>query len=70
MRGRGYGTRQLAMGLQICRGMGIGIVRISCAEDNVASRRIIENNGGVLLRRCEATWYTPHPYLLFEIILV
>ena len=70
MHRRGYGTRQLALALQICRGMGIGIVRISCAEDNVASRRIIENNGGVVLRHCEAAWYTPHPYLLFEVILV
>jgi predicted acetyltransferase len=70
LRGRGYGTRQLALALQICRGMGIGIVRISCAEDNVASRRIIEKNGGVLLRHCEAAWYSPQPYLLFEIILV
>jgi predicted acetyltransferase len=70
MRRRGYGTRQLALALQICRGMGIGIVRISCAEDNVASRRIIENNGGVLLRHCEPTWYCEWPYLLFEILLI
>ena len=70
MRRRGYGTRQLALALRICRGMGIGIVRISCAEDNTGSRRIIEANGGVLLRRCEPAWYVDHPYLLFDIVLI
>ncbi|MGO9486492.1 MAG: GNAT family N-acetyltransferase [Rhodomicrobium sp.] len=70
MRRKGYGTRVLALALQVCRGMGMGIVRISCAEDNIGSRRIIEANGGVLLRRCEPAWYVDHPYLLFEIALI
>lgn len=70
MRRKGYATRLLALALQVCRGMGIGIVRISCAETNTGSRRVIEANGGVLLRRCEAAWYTDHPYFLFEIPLI
>jgi predicted acetyltransferase len=70
MREQGYGTHILRLALQICRGMGTGIVRIGCAEDNIASRRVIEGNGGVLLRRCEPDWYAPGPYLLFEILLV
>ena len=70
MRRQGYGTRLLALALQICRGMGIGIARVSCAEENIGSRRIIEANGGVLLRRCEPSWYTKHPYLLYEIVLI
>ena len=70
MRSKGYGKRLLALALQICRGMGLGVVRISCAETNTGSRRIIEANGGVLLRRCEPAWYADYPYLLFEIILI
>jgi predicted acetyltransferase len=70
MRRKGYGTRILALTLQICRGMGIDIVRLSCAEDNIASRRIIEANGGVFLRRGEPEWFVDHPYLLFEIVLI
>jgi predicted acetyltransferase len=70
MRRKGYGTRQLALALQICRGMGIGTVRIGCAVDNTGSRRVIEANGGILLRRCEPAWYVDEPYLLFEIIVV
>ena len=70
MRGRGYGKRLFAESLKVCRGMGIGIARVSCAEENIGSRRVIEANGGVLLRRCEATWYAPLPYLLYEVMLV
>lgn len=70
MRRRGYGTHQLALALQICRGMGLGIVRISCAESNAGSRRIIESNGGILLRRCEPSWFHETPYLMFEILLI
>jgi predicted acetyltransferase len=70
MRRRGHGTRQLALALAICRGIGISLVRLSCDEDNVGSRRIIETNGGLLLRRCPPAWYADHPYLLYEIPLV
>lgn len=69
-RGRGYGRRQLALALDLCRGMGIGIARLSCAEDNAASRRVIEANGGLLLRRGAPAWYAPAPFLLYEIPLV
>ncbi len=37
-RGRGYGTRLFAEAPRICRGMGIGIVRVSCAEENTGLR--------------------------------
>jgi predicted acetyltransferase len=70
MRRRGYGTRQLALALKICRGMGIGAVRISCAVDNTGSRGVIEANGGVLVRQCEPAWYVDEPYLLFEILVI
>ena len=70
MQGRGYGKRQLALALDICRGMGIEIARLSCDVDNVASRRVIEANGGVLLRQCAPSWFAEAPYLLYEIPLI
>ena len=66
----GYGKRQLALALDICRGMGIGIARLSCDVDNIASRRVIEANGGVLLRQCAPSWFAEAPYLLYEIPLI
>jgi predicted acetyltransferase len=66
----GYATRQLALALTICRGMGIGIVRVSCGEDNIGSRRAIEANGGVFLHRGEPAWYVDQPFLMYEIPLV
>jgi predicted acetyltransferase len=70
LQGKGYGKRLFAEALKVCRGMGVGTVRVSCAENNTGSRRVIEANGGILLRRCEAAWYAPYPYLLYEVILV
>jgi len=70
LRRRGYGTRQLGLALDVCRGMGLGVVRISCGEENLGSRRAIEKNGGVLLRRCPPDWYVDEPFLLYEIILI
>ena len=67
---RGYGRRQLALALDICRGMGIGIARLSCDVDKVASRRVIEANGGVLLRQCAPSWFAEAAYLLYEIPLI
>lgn len=68
--GRGHGRRALALALDICRGMGLGVVRLSCATDNVASRRVIEANGGLLLRTGAPAWYSPAPFLLYEIVLL
>lgn len=48
MRRKGYGTRALALGLDEARKLGIDRVLVTCSEHNVASRKIIEANGGVL----------------------
>jgi predicted acetyltransferase len=45
---RGYGRRILALGLREARALGLGRVLVTCDADNVASRRIIEANGGRL----------------------
>jgi len=50
-RRRGYGTGVLARTLPEARRIGLARVRITCDDDNIASRRIIERNGGVLESR-------------------
>jgi len=47
-RRKGYATQQLRLALDICREMGIGPVLVTCDRDNIASAKVIQNNGGVL----------------------
>ena len=44
--GRGYGSEMLRLGLLAMERLGVRPVLLCCAEDNVASRRVIEKNGG------------------------
>jgi predicted acetyltransferase len=46
--GRGFGTRLLALGKDEARGKGLSALLITCHDDNPASARVIEANGGVL----------------------
>lgn len=46
-RRRGYGTEMLRQALPMCAELGLDPVLITCDLDNVASRKIIEANGGV-----------------------
>lgn len=46
-RGKGLGTRLLALALARADALGIAPVLITCNEDNTASARVIEKNGGV-----------------------
>jgi predicted acetyltransferase len=48
-RGRGIATRALALLLPVAAELGLARVLLTCDVDNVASRRVIEANGGVLL---------------------
>jgi len=50
-RRRGYGTSALALGLDEARKIGLARVLITCDDNNIGSRRIIEANGGVLQDR-------------------
>jgi predicted acetyltransferase len=50
-RRRGYATRALAMFLADVRREGLDYVELTTDPDNVASRRVIEANGGVLIER-------------------
>lgn len=47
-RGKGYGTRMIALALNECRRLGLDCVLMCCGETNRASARTIEKNGGVL----------------------
>jgi predicted acetyltransferase len=47
-RRKGYGTRMLKLALEEARLLGVRRALVTCAADNIASARVIENNGGVL----------------------
>jgi predicted acetyltransferase len=48
LRGRGCGTRMLALCLERARAHGLARVLVTCDDDNPGSARVIEKNGGVL----------------------
>ncbi len=47
-RGKGYGTKMVALALEECDRLGIRDVLMCCNRDNVASARTIVKNGGIL----------------------
>ena len=47
-RHRGYATEILRQTLPIVRSVGLKRILLTCDDDNVASQRVIEVNGGVL----------------------
>ncbi len=47
-RGHGHATAMLAAALPIAHGLGIERALVTCDDDNVGSRIVIERNGGVL----------------------
>lgn len=47
-RGKGLGTKMIALALDECRKLGIDDVLMCCDKCNAASARTIEKNGGVL----------------------
>ena len=49
-RGRGHATQMLAQAKPACQALGLTELLITCGEDNIGSRRVIEANGGVLER--------------------
>ena len=44
--GKGYGTKILELGIERAKELGMKEILIDCREDNEASRKIIEKNGG------------------------
>jgi predicted acetyltransferase len=49
-RRRGHATQMLAQALAVCQQLGLGEVLVTCPVDNLASRRVIEANGGAPAR--------------------
>lgn len=47
-RGKGYATKMIGLALKECKKLGIEKVLMVCDKDNIASRKSIINNGGVL----------------------
>lgn len=48
---KGYGKEILRLGLLKARIQGLKKVYIDCRENNVASKKIIEKNGGIFIKR-------------------
>jgi RimJ/RimL family protein N-acetyltransferase len=46
-RRRGHATRRLAQAKLVCRELGLGEILVTCDEDNLGSRRVIEANGAL-----------------------
>jgi predicted acetyltransferase len=51
LRGRGIGTRALALLLPLARAEGLDRIELTTDPDNPASRRLIERNGGLIIER-------------------
>ena len=47
-RRKGFGTQMIALALMECRKMGLSKVLMVCDQENIASARTIQKNGGVL----------------------
>ena len=60
-RGEGHATAMLAAALPIARALGIDPALLTCDDDNLPSRRVIERNGGVLedLRKGKLRFWVP-----------
>ena len=46
-RGNGYATLMLKLALEKCKDLNIHKVLITCREENIASAKVIESNGGI-----------------------
>lgn len=46
-RGKKYGNLILNLGLEECRKNGLDKVLVCCREENIASKKVIEKNGGI-----------------------
>jgi predicted acetyltransferase len=63
-RRQGHATAMLGAGLELAHGMGIDPALITCDTTNLASRRVIESNGGVLAEQSGSIlrfWVPTHP---------
>jgi predicted acetyltransferase len=52
-RKKGYGTKILELALKKAKKIGLNKVLITCSDNNIASQKIIEKNGGKLRNKVE-----------------
>ena len=55
-RRKGYATKGLSLLIGKAKGKGMSELLVSAAESNIGSRKVIENNGGVLTEIIEPPW--------------
>ncbi len=48
LRGRGHATAMLGQSIELLHDRGVARILVTCNDDNQASARVIETNGGVL----------------------
>lgn len=65
--GHGYATAALAAMLAVAHQVGLPEITITCDATNLASRRIIEKNGGRLIETFVAPLYSPDQRLRFSV---
>ena len=51
-RNQGYGIKILQLGLSEAKKIGVKKIIITCYDNNTASKKIIEGNGGILVDDC------------------
>jgi predicted acetyltransferase len=69
-RGKGYATQALELLIPEARQEGLAYVELTTDADNIASRRVIEANGGTLVERFnKPAGYGGAPSLRFRIFL-
>jgi len=56
-RGKGYGNAILKLVLQKAKEKGLSEVLLQCDEKNIASQKVIENNGGVRIKEDGSIYY-------------
>ncbi len=61
-RNKGYGTKQIALALEMFKQKGEKRVLITCKDYNIASAKTIEKNGGVLENQVEADGFVFNRY--------
>ena len=66
-RGKGYGKKILTLGLAEAKKIGLREVMIVCAEDNIASKKIIEASGGIFMEDAQSSDGRKH--LKYKIVL-
>lgn len=55
-RNKGYGTKLLKLLLEKCEELEMDEVCVSCLKENIISKKVIENNGGILECECIDNW--------------